>query len=121
MDRSGQHRDAHNRLRHLKAARLKIPGIYEDGGGLRLLVGDSLTRQRYVLPKIGTTPVAEVEAVAILDVLTPIWFAKPETARRVLQRMEAVFCSTILRDHRKLASPCIGVAEELGARHHPGT
>ena len=27
-----------NRLSHLKAARLKIPGTYEDGGGLRLVV-----------------------------------------------------------------------------------
>lgn len=194
-----------NRLSHLKAARLKIAGRHEDGGGLRLVVGDSLTKrwvlritingkrrerglgsfptvsleearerasalrkaaregrdlarderrlrvvtgvtfaeafevyfdnkqqtlsngkhvaqwrstmQRYVLPMIGATPVADVDATAVLELLAPIWFDKPETARRVLQRMEAVFRSAILRGHRQLASPCIGVAEELGGRH----
>lgn len=75
------------------------------------------TMRQYVLPKIGVLAVAEVDAQAILSVLTPIWVAKPETARRVLQRVEAVFRSAILRGHRQLASPCIGVAEELGGRH----
>jgi integrase len=194
-----------NRLTHLKVTRLKTAGVHEDGGGLRLVVSDSLskrwviritvkgrrlerglgsfptvsleeareraavlrkaarqgqdlageerrrqasarvtfaaafetffenkqhtlsndkhvaqwrsTMQRYVVPKIGTAPVADIDAAAILEVLAPIWFEKPETARRVLQRMEAVFRSAILRGHRKLASPCIGVAEELGTRH----
>lgn len=79
------------------------------------------TMQRYVLPKIGARPVAEVDAEAILEVLTPIWFAKPETARRVLQRVEAVFRSAILRGHGQLASPCIGVAEDLGTLHRRTT
>ena len=56
--------------------------------------------------------------------LTPIWYEKPETARRVLQRMEAVFKSAILRGTREKASPCVGVAQELQTRrrevrHHP--
>ncbi|HVY43358.1 MAG TPA: tyrosine-type recombinase/integrase [Hyphomicrobiaceae bacterium] len=193
------------RLTHMRAVKLKLPGIYEDGGGLRLVVSRTLskrwvmrltingrrcerglggfptvsleaareraaelrkaarqnrdlvreekrqrtmrtmtfaaafetyfqhkrrtlanpkhaaqwrsTMERYVLPKIGALPVAEIDAERILAVLTPIWFDKPETARRVLQRMEAVFRSAILRGARKLASPCIGVAEELGCRH----
>ena len=36
---------------------------------------------------------------------------------RVLQRMEAVFKSAILRGQREKASPCIGIAQELGTSH----
>ena len=74
------------------------------------------TMETYVYPFIGDLPVAEVEASHVLQVLKPIWFAKSETAKRVLQRMETVFKSSILRDLRDKASPCIGVAQELGAR-----
>ena len=55
----------------------------------------------YVFPRIGDRPVASVTAGEVLDVLSPIWFEKPETAKRVLQRMEAVFKSAILRGHRE--------------------
>jgi integrase len=48
------------------------------------------TLDTYVFPSIGDREVADIEAREILDVLTPIWFAMPETAGRVLQRMEAV-------------------------------
>jgi integrase len=75
------------------------------------------TMETYVFPTIGNRPVAEIEAREILELLTPIWFAKAETARRVLQRMEAVFRSAILRGYRQRVSPCVGVKEELGTRH----
>jgi hypothetical protein len=75
------------------------------------------TMKTYVYPVIGDRPVGEVTSDEILSVLSPIWFAKPETAKRVLQRIEAVFKSAILRGHRKTASPCVGVAQELGTRH----
>src|SRR5262249_55955539 len=48
---------------------------------------------------------------------SPVWFEKPETGRRLLQRIEAVFKSAILRGQRERASPCIGVVQELGTRH----
>jgi len=75
------------------------------------------TMEAYVFPKIGNVPVAEVTAAQVLDVLTPIWFEKPETAKRVLQRMETVFKSAIVRGIRERASPCVGVAKELGPKH----
>ena len=53
----------------------------------------------------------------MIDLLTPIWFDKPETAKRVLQRIETVFKSAIVRGIRERASPCVGVAEELGTKH----
>jgi integrase len=193
-----------NRLTHLRATKIKTAGVFEDGGGLRLVVGANLnkrwvvrvtingqrkerglgsfptisldqarakaadfrayakqgrdlgferkvaeaksitfkqafkafyavkakslsnekhakqwssTMETYVFPKIGARPVAEINSGEVLKVLAPIWFDKAETARRVLQRMEAVFKSAILRGCRTLASPCIGVAQELGTRH----
>lgn len=75
------------------------------------------TMEAYVFPTIGSQAVADVTTGQILDVLSPIWFAKPETAKRVLQRLEAVFKTAILRGHRERASPCVGVAQELGTRH----
>ena len=75
------------------------------------------TMEAYVFPVIGDTPVTEVTTAMVLDVLTPIWFDKPETAKRVLQRMETVFKSAIVRGIRDKASPCVGVADELGTKH----
>ncbi len=74
------------------------------------------TMETYVFPKIGDVPVATVSTGQVLEVLTPIWFVKPETAKRVLQRMELVFKSAIVRGVRKTASPCMGVADELGTK-----
>ena len=79
------------------------------------------TMRDYVLPKIGRRAVADVTAAEVLDVLKPIWFAKPETARRVLQRLKAVFDSAILRGARERANPCIGVTAELGTDHRQVT
>jgi len=75
------------------------------------------TMETYVFPKIGSRPVGDVTHADVLELLKPIWYARPETAKRVLQRMEAVFKSAILRGHREKASPCIGISQELGTRH----
>jgi len=71
----------------------------------------------HVFPVIGNRPVADITADEIIQVLKPIWHRVPETAKRVLQRIEAVFKSAILRGTRERASPCIGIAQELGVRH----
>jgi integrase len=75
------------------------------------------TMRDYVFPMIGDRPVAEITAGEVIEVLKPIWFKKPETAARVLQRMQATFDSAILRGTREKANPCIGVARELGTDH----
>ena len=74
------------------------------------------TMQTYVLPHIGRRPVADVTPSEIIELLKPIWHAKEETARRVLQRVDAVFMSAITRQLRERVSPCAGVARELGSR-----
>jgi len=45
------------------------------------------TLQTYAFPKIGRTPVGQVDAAAITDVIEPIWQEKAETASRLLQRI----------------------------------
>ena len=49
------------------------------------------TLERHALPRIGNLPITEIDRAAVLDVLLPIWTSKPETARRVRQRMRTVF------------------------------
>ena len=80
------------------------------------------TMETYVFPLIGDRPVASITNSEVLEVLKDVWFEVPVTAKRVLQRMDAVFTSAIVRRQRKEASPCLGVAKELGGRrdaeHH---
>ena len=72
------------------------------------------TLDTYVLPFIGARPVGEVETSEIIDVLAPIWHEKGETARRILQRIEAVFETSIALGQRSTASPTVGVKRILG-------
>lgn len=44
----------------------------------------------YAFRAIGAKPVGEVGVAEVLEVLRPIWTDKPETARRVRQRLDAV-------------------------------
>ena len=54
----------------------------------------------YVFPSLGDVPVDRITPADILDVLTPIWTSKPETARRVRQRISAVMRWAIACGHR---------------------
>ena len=49
------------------------------------------TLERHAMPTLGNTPLDRVDRGAVLRVLTPIWTTRPETARRVRQRMRTVF------------------------------
>lgn len=56
------------------------------------------TLTHYAYPVFGETNVAEIGKKAVADMLHPIWLAKPETARRVLQRTRAVLTYASARD-----------------------
>ncbi|MEL7098507.1 MAG: hypothetical protein AAGM84_06720 [Pseudomonadota bacterium] len=43
-----------------------------------------------MFPSLGRMQVARIETADVMGVLKPIWTAKPETANRVRQRIEAV-------------------------------
>ncbi len=48
------------------------------------------TLERYAFPRLGHMKLDRIERRDVLGVLTPIWSSKPETARRVRQRIRAV-------------------------------
>ena len=82
------------------------------------------TMETYVFPVFGDLAIANITSSQVIEVLKPIWYHKPETAKRVLQRIEAVFKSAIIRGTREKASPCVGVVQELrtghrDVQHHP--
>ena len=71
----------------------------------------SLTR--YVLPRIGRMPVCDVTSADVLATLRRIWHVRPETARRVRQRMSAVMDWAIAMQLRT-DNPCDRVGTVLG-------
>ena len=58
-------------------------------GGKSEAQWESSLRQ-YVFPRLGRRSVSDVTTADVMSVLTPIWHEKPETARRVRQRIGAV-------------------------------
>ena len=60
------------------------------------------TLETYVYPYFGDLPVNHIEAAEVLRALSPIWLTKPETARRVRQRIGTVL------DWAKAAGFCSG-------------
>ena len=55
----------------------------------------------YVHPLLGDTRVDQITTADIMDCLTPVWHQKPETARRVKQRMSAVMKWCIAQGFRE--------------------
>jgi hypothetical protein len=76
------------------------------------------TMERYVFPRIGNRLVSDIKHADILAILKPVWFDKPQTGSRLLQRMEAVFKSAIRMGSVRTPLPSDGVAEELGRQNH---
>lgn len=59
----------------------------------------------HVFPQIGTVPIATAETRHVVKVLDPIWMEKPETARRVRNRLERIFDHATAHGHRKGDNP----------------
>ena len=58
------------------------------------------TLETYAFPLIGDKAVDAVTSADAMEVLTPIWTTKPETASRVRQRMETVMDWAVAQDYR---------------------
>jgi hypothetical protein len=71
------------------------------------------TLKSYVFPTIGSRQVGEIEPKDILEVLSPIWNEKPETARRVRQRIKTVFDYAKAKGWRSGDNPVEGVSKVL--------
>jgi integrase len=63
------------------------------------------TLAAYAYPYIGEKLVSEIEVGDVENCLRPIWLSKPETARRVRQRIGAVIDFAIARGARKAGNP----------------
>jgi hypothetical protein len=74
------------------------------------------TLAQYVFPILGHRPVDQIESGDVLKALSPIWLSKPETARRVRQRIRAVFDWAKAAGHRAGDNPVDGVARERNGR-----
>lgn len=71
------------------------------------------TLETYAFPTIGAVPIDKVSGPAIRDLLAPIWNAKPETARRVLQRIKTVLDWAHAKGHRPEEAPLRSVRAGL--------
>ena len=47
--------------------------------------------EKYAMPTLGPIALNEIDRLDVLAVLTPIWTERPETARRVRQRIRTIF------------------------------
>lgn len=63
------------------------------------------TLDTYVHPVMGDLAAADIDTALVLKVLEPVWSAKPETATRVRQRMEAVLDWATARGYRTGENP----------------
>lgn len=71
------------------------------------------TLRTYAFPEIGDRAVDTIASDDVLRVLQPIWLTKPETARRVRQRLRTVFDWTIVKRYRTDANPVHGIEKAL--------
>jgi len=64
------------------------------------------TLEGYTYPVIGNLPVNRIGTGDILKILLPIWTTKPETARRVMQRLRTVLDHATAAGYRSGENPC---------------
>lgn len=70
-----------------KVHEINRPGWREGGVHIKHWIR---SLEMYVFPSIGSMPINTIQSADILAVLQPMWFEKPETARRVRQRLRQV-------------------------------
>lgn len=81
------------------------------------------TLESYAFPAFGDRSVAQVDAAAVRDALAAIWLVKPETARRLRQRIRTVIDWAVAKGYRDgtLAMPVIDKAlpkQRAKVQHH---
>lgn len=81
------------------------------------------TLEAYAFPSIGHLRVDAIETPEVLGVLQPIWTTKPETARRVRQRIGLVLDWSKAKGYRATSSPTREIGRALpvqkdAPKHH---
>lgn len=82
------------------------------------------TLETYAFPRLGDMTVDAIEGPAVRDVLAEIWLEKPETARRMRQRIGTVLDWAYAKGFRLTEAPMRSLSKGLprqprkGDRHH---
>lgn len=71
------------------------------------------TLEAHVFPTIGKLTVDRIDAPQVRDALLPIWLEKPETARRIRQRIGAVLDWAAAKGYRSGENPVRGIFKGL--------
>ncbi|MDR7039168.1 integrase [Methylobacterium sp. BE186] len=71
------------------------------------------TLRTYANPHLGAKRIDQIDSPDVLRVLSPIWLTKPETARRVRQRIKTVLDWAKAAGHRSGDNPVEGVTKGL--------
>lgn len=79
------------------------------------------TLKAYVFPVMGQKRVDQIETSDVLRALSPIWLSKPETARRVRQRIKIVLDWAKAAGHRTGDNPVEGVNRGLPRQNDKGS
>ena len=69
--------------------------------------------ERHVFPRIGQLAVRDVTSADVLDALRKVWHVRPETARRLRQRISAVMEWAVAMEYRA-DNPCSRITPVLG-------
>ena len=69
--------------------------------------------EAYAFPHIGDIAVSDIESGHVRDTLVKIWLEKPETARRVRQRIVAVLDWSIAKNYRANPLPMAAINKSL--------
>lgn len=117
-------RDGGNPLAERRRARAAIP-TFEDlartvhgqhkAGWKNAKHGEQwiTTLKTYAFPALGNVPVDQIGTPEVLRALAPIWLPKPETARRVRQRIATVLDYAKAAGYRSGGNPVEGIAKAL--------
>lgn len=71
------------------------------------------TLEAYAFPKFGDVAVSEITGPEVRDALVAIWLEKPETARRVRQRIVTVIDWAVGKGYRSLPLPMAAINKSL--------
>ena len=74
------------------------------------------TVEAYAFPKIGARPVDTIGTADVFAVLDPIWTEKPETARRVKQRLAVIFDWAKGAGYYRHENPITGIKRALKSK-----
>lgn len=83
------------------------------------------TMEAYAFPALGSKPVGSITAGEIITAISKIWTAKPETGKRVRQRICSVLNYAHARGWRSTEAPSAslaagnGLPKQIGGKHHP--